>query len=156
MVATAMQMLAGGALLTVARVATGELGRFNLAAVSGASVAAMTYLVLIGSLVGFNTYVWLLRVAPLPRISTYAYVNPVVAVFLGALILGEPITIRTLVASGIIVVAVALIVTARARRATAVARSETPDPALPATRPEPASAVARPERPTPRARLVGK
>ena len=83
----------------------------------------MTYLILIGSLIGFTTYAWLLRVAPLPRISTYAYVNPVVAVFLGALILAEPITIRTLVASAVILVGVVLIVTGRGSASTQPTRN---------------------------------
>jgi drug/metabolite transporter (DMT)-like permease len=74
--------------------------------------------------------VWLLRVAPLPRISTYAYVNPVVAVFLGALILAEPITARTLAASGVIIVGVVLIVTGRSRAPAAAA--ENPAPVEPA------------------------
>ena len=68
-----------------------------------------------GSLLGFTTYAWLLTVAPIGRIATYAYVNPVVAVFLGWLILDEPISARTIVASVVIVAAVALIVTARGR-----------------------------------------
>ena len=91
------------------------MSRFNPAAVTGGSVVAVAYLVAVGSLVGFTAYGWLLRVAPLPLISTYAYVNPIVAVALGALILGEPITPRTLLAGVIIIVAVAIIVWARSR-----------------------------------------
>ena len=64
---------------------------------------------------GYTTFAWLLTVAPLSRVATYAYVNPVVAVILGALILGEPLSPRTLVASVVIVAAVVLIVTARSR-----------------------------------------
>ena len=73
------------------------------------------YLTVVGSLLAFTTFGWLLRVAPLPLVTTYAYVNPVVAVILGAIVLSEPIDARTVVAGGVIVFAVALIVTARGR-----------------------------------------
>lgn len=115
LVATALQMVSGAVALGAASVATGELGRFSPAAVSTDSAWALLYLVVVGSLVGFTTYVWLLRVAPLSKIATYAYVNPVVAFILGALLLGEPISPRTVVAAVVIVAAVALIVTARSR-----------------------------------------
>jgi drug/metabolite transporter (DMT)-like permease len=75
------------------------------------------YLTIIGSVLAFTTYGWMIRVAPLPLVATYAYVNPVIAVFLGAIILSEPIELRTLIAGAIIVGAVALIVTARGRMA---------------------------------------
>ncbi len=127
LVATAMQMLAGGALLTVAGLVTGEAGRLRLDAVSNDSALAMLYLVLVGSLMGFTTYAWLLRVAPLPRVSTYAYVNPVVAVVLGAFILSEPIGLRTLIASAIVVVGVALIVSGRSRAADVAAAGPSPE-----------------------------
>ena len=80
----------------------------------------------IGSLLAFTTYGWLLRVAPLPVVATYAYVNPVVAVFLGAVILGEPVEPRTLVAGAVIVTAVALIVTTRGRLRTPATRPTPP------------------------------
>ena len=117
LVATGAQMLAGGLVLTLMAGATGEFGRFSISAVSGPSLAAFLYLVVIGSLLAFTAYGWLLRVAPLPLIATYAYVNPVVAVILGAIVLSEPIEPRTLVAGAVIVGAVALIVTARGRMA---------------------------------------
>ena len=80
-----------------------------------------------GSLVAFTAYGWLLRIAPLPLVATYAYVNPIVAVILGAIILHEPIEPRTLLAGGVIVGAVALIVTARSRMsAPTVRRQERP------------------------------
>ena len=84
-------------------------------ATTPASIAAVAYLVAVGSLIGFTAYAWLLRVAPLPLIATYAYVNPIVAVALGALILGEPVTPRTLLAGVIIILAVAIIVWTRGR-----------------------------------------
>lgn len=113
MVATAMQMLCGGALFLVAGVAAGEPGRVHLSAISTTSLLALAYLTVFGSLVAFSAYVYLLRSAPLTLVSTYAYVNPVVAVALGAVVLGEDISVRTLVAGGVIVGAIALIVSAR-------------------------------------------
>ncbi len=114
---TGIQMIAGGLAFGVAALVTGQTVGFDITAMSATSWFGITYLVLVGSLVGFTTYAWLLTVAPLGRIATYAYVNPVVAVILGWLILGEPLSVRTLVASVVIVAAVALIVTARGRAA---------------------------------------
>jgi drug/metabolite transporter (DMT)-like permease len=115
LVATGLQMALGGLVLLAMSVAAGEPARFDVAAVSGRSVLAFAYLTLVGSIVAFTVYGWLLRVAPLPKVATYAYVNPVVAVILGWIILGEPITARTVLAGAIIVAAVALIITARSR-----------------------------------------
>ncbi|HEY4945696.1 MAG TPA: EamA family transporter [Candidatus Limnocylindrales bacterium] len=115
LVGVAMQMLCGGVMLGVVATLSGEVGRFHPAAVTPASIAALAYLVAVGSLVGFTAYAWLLRVAPLSLVATYAYVNPIVAVALGALILGEPVTPRTLLAGVIIILAVAIIVWARGR-----------------------------------------
>jgi drug/metabolite transporter (DMT)-like permease len=114
---TGLQMIAGGLGFLVVAVLTGQMRTFDPGAVSATSWFGIVYLVVVGSLVGFTTYAWLLTVAPLGRIATYAYVNPVVAVILGSLILGEPLTARTAVASAVIVLAVALIVTGRARGA---------------------------------------
>jgi drug/metabolite transporter (DMT)-like permease len=115
LLATGIQMVCGGLVLATMSVASGELSGFRLDAVSSASFGALVYLTLIGSLVAFTAYGWLLRVAPLPLIATYAYVNPVVAVILGAVVRNEPVDPRTLVAGAVIVFAVALIVTARGR-----------------------------------------
>jgi drug/metabolite transporter (DMT)-like permease len=115
LVATGVQMLVGGGLLLVVGVGTGEVGELRLGAISSESVAALVYLTVVGSLVAFTTYGWMLRVAPLPFVSTYAYVNPVIAVILGSVIAGEIIEPRTVVAGGIIVAAVAMIITARGR-----------------------------------------
>ena len=82
------------------------------------SVGAWSYLVCAGSLIAFPAYVYLLKHSTPARVSTYAYVNPVVAVFLGWLILHEPVSTRTLVASAVIVVAVAIITTQRAKART--------------------------------------
>ncbi|TMD30433.1 MAG: EamA family transporter [Chloroflexi bacterium] len=115
LVAAAVQMLSGAVVLGVASLATGELASFQPASVTASAGGALLYLIVVGSIVGYTTYGWLLRVAPLPRIATYAYVNPVVAFILGAILLGEPISIRTVLAAVVIVVGVALIITARSR-----------------------------------------
>ena len=113
LVGTGMEMLAGGVVLAVVSIATGELGRLDLSSVSGQSVLGLAYLIVFGSWVGFSAYLWLLRNTRTSLVGTYAYVNPVVAVLLGWAMLGETITVRTLVAGGVIVVGVALIVTSR-------------------------------------------
>jgi drug/metabolite transporter (DMT)-like permease len=115
LVGVAMQMLCAGVMFGVVAIATGELSGLRPAAVTSASVLAVAYLVVAGSLVGFTAYAWLLRVAPLPLVATYAYVNPIVAVALGALILGEPVTPRTVLAGLVIIAAVAIIIWARGR-----------------------------------------
>lgn len=115
--AAALQMLGGGTALMLAAGLHGDYGQFNLAAITPRAWSAYVYLVLLGSLVGFSTFVWLMKHAAPARVATYAYVNPVVAVFLGWLILDEPITPRTLIASAIIVTAVAIITTEKSRRA---------------------------------------
>lgn len=114
---TGLQMIAGGLVLLVLAAVTGEFAAFDPATVTVESWLGVLYLLTVGALVGYTTYAWLLTVAPLPRIATYAYVNPVVAVFLGWLFLREPLAGRTLVAAIVIVAAVVLIVTARSRAA---------------------------------------
>ena len=115
LVATGAQMLAGAVVLLVLGTLHGELAQLHPETIAADSLVAFAYLTVIGSLLAFTTYGWLLRVAPLPLVATYAYVNPVVAVFLGALVLHEPIEPRTLLAGAVIVTAVALIVTTRGR-----------------------------------------
>jgi drug/metabolite transporter (DMT)-like permease len=114
-VSTGMQMLTGGVWMVIAGVARGELALVHPAAFSTASVVALVYLIVMGSLVAFTAYAWLLRAAPTSLVATYAYVNPVVAVALGAAVLGEPVTMRMLVAGVVILVAVAMIATANRR-----------------------------------------
>lgn len=109
--ATAMSMLAGGALLLALAGATGEYARLDLSGVSLKSWIAFWYLVLFGALVGLSAYLWLMRTTTPARAATYAYVNPVVAVVLGWLLAGEPLNPRVMIAAGVIVGAVALIVT---------------------------------------------
>jgi drug/metabolite transporter (DMT)-like permease len=113
LLSTAMQMLCGGLLLGILAFVTGEMAAVHVERFSPASMLALLYLIVFGSLIAFSAYVWLIRAAPMSTVSTYAYVNPVVAVVLGWAFLGEPITLRTLIAGGIILVAVALIVTSR-------------------------------------------
>jgi drug/metabolite transporter (DMT)-like permease len=107
--ATALQMLAGGALLLAVSVATGEWARFSFAHVSARSFAALVYLMLFGSLLGYTVYVWLLRVADPSRVSTYAFVNPVVDFFFGWALADETVTPRMLIAAAVILAAVVLI-----------------------------------------------
>lgn len=125
LVSTAYQMLAGGVVLIVAGLGRGELANIDPATFSFRSVLAFAYLVVFGSLVAFSAYTWLLQNASVSLVSTYAFVNPVVAVFLGALILAEPITASILIGAAVIVVAVAFIVFRQnaARRAERVAPS---------------------------------
>jgi drug/metabolite transporter (DMT)-like permease len=109
LLSTGMQMLMGGLLLMLAGTVTGEWTRLDLSAVSVRSLLAVGYLIVFGAILGYSAYVWLLRVATAARVSTYAYVNPVVAVLLGWAIAGETFTLRMGVAAAIIVSGVALI-----------------------------------------------
>ncbi|MEP6693141.1 MAG: EamA family transporter [Chloroflexota bacterium] len=113
---TALQMLAGGALLVVVAMAIGEPSRADPSSFSTASLAAIVYLVVFGSLVAFSAYTWLLQNTSVSVVSTYAYVNPVVAVLLGALVLGEAVTPSMLIGAAIIIAAVAFIVSRGATR----------------------------------------
>jgi drug/metabolite transporter (DMT)-like permease len=112
--ASAMSMIAGGGLLVLMGVATGELGLISVPNMSLRSLLAVLYLIVFGSLVGFSAYLWLMKATAPSRAATYAYVNPVVAVFLGWALAGEPLTSRTLLAAAVIVGAVALIVSRQA------------------------------------------
>lgn len=111
-----MQMVSGGALLILAGLGTGEWSHFALQTVSLKSLLAMGYLLVFGSLVGFTSYSWLLRVTTAAKASTYAYVNPLVAVFLGWSLAGEQITMRVILAAAVIVVAVAIITTQQSHK----------------------------------------
>lgn len=111
---TSMEMLAGGAGLFLLATVAGDWARLNVAAITRESWLALGYLIVVGSWGGFASYAWLLRNAPLPLVATYAYVNPVVAILLGALIANESITPRIALSAAIIVGAVVLTVTARA------------------------------------------
>jgi len=112
---TGMEMLAGGACLVIAGALIGEIGRTDVSSFSTASLAAWAYLVVFGSIVAFTAYTWLLARVPVSIVGTYAYVNPIVAVALGAIILSEPITPRTVVAAAVIIGAVVAMVSGRPR-----------------------------------------
>jgi drug/metabolite transporter (DMT)-like permease len=131
--ASGVQMLAGAAATLVEALLVGEPARFDPGAISLESAFAVGYLVIFGSMVAYTAYGWLLRNAPLSLVGTYAYVNPVVAVALGTIFLHEPISARTIIAAAIILIAVAIIVTARGRLGTSGAREpadeiDAPDP----------------------------
>jgi len=119
---TGLQMLGGSVALVASGLALGEGHRASLASISAASWAGWLYLVTFGSLIGFTAYIYLLKEVSPAKASTYAYVNPVVALILGWAIAGEAITARTLVAAAIILGGVALITVAQQPRA-AVAES---------------------------------
>lgn len=116
LLATAMEMVAGGAALLCASAALGEWRGFVLSAVSTRSLAALAYLIVAGSLLGFTAYVFLLGATTPARVGTYAYVNPIVAVFLGWAFAGEAVTARTVIAALAIVGAVASIIRYGGRR----------------------------------------
>lgn len=107
--ATGMQMLAGGSVLLLAGLLTGEPARLDLGAVSGRSLLGFAYLIVFGAIIGFSAYIWLLRYVHPARVSTYAYVNPIVAVVLGWAVAGEPITARMGVAAAVILGGVTLV-----------------------------------------------
>jgi drug/metabolite transporter (DMT)-like permease len=107
--ATSMEMVAGGILLLLTAAVAGQFAHFNPSQVSTEAVLSWLFLVVFGSLVGFTAYIWLLGVTSIAKAGTYAYVNPIVAVFLGWAILHEPVTSRTLVAALVILIGVALV-----------------------------------------------
>jgi drug/metabolite transporter (DMT)-like permease len=108
-VSASMQMLAGGVLLAIVAAASGEMS--DVHDVSGTSILALVYLIVFGSWLAFTCYSWLLRNTRTSLVSTYAYVNPLVAVFLGWAVERESVSPRTVVAGVVILAAVALIVT---------------------------------------------
>jgi drug/metabolite transporter (DMT)-like permease len=111
---TGVGMLAGGAFLVVVSALAGEFARFDPALVTWPSIAALAYLSVFGSVVGFSAYLYLLRHVPPALVATYAFVNPVVAMALGWMFANETLSGRSLSAAALVVVAVALITTARA------------------------------------------
>lgn len=110
---TGMEMLLASAVFLILATLTGEWSRLDLSGITARSLWGFTYLVVFGAWVGFGAYTWLLRVAPTPLVSTYAYVNPLIAIFIGYLLAQEPLTPRILFATLIIVGAVGLINLAR-------------------------------------------
>jgi len=132
---SAMQSLTGGLILWIIGGFTGEIGDLHLATVSTRSWIAITYLVFFGSMIGFSSYLHILKHSTATRVATYAFVNPIVALFLGWLFLHEAITLRTILASAVILAAVLLVITAPHR---------TPAKAAVASRPEPIEATEDP------------
>lgn len=109
--ATALQMLCGGALLMIGGLTTGELRRVNFQAMTALSLGAYVYLIFVGAIVGYTAYMWLLRHCEPANVATYAYVNPIVAVLLGAAFAGETLSARVLFAGALIIGSVALVIT---------------------------------------------
>lgn len=131
-----MQMLVGGALLTLAGTFSGEWASLDSSRVSALSIGAFLYLIVFGSIVAFTAYSWLLRAVSPARASTYAYVNPAVAVLLGWALADEAISFRTLIAAAIIVASVMLIVSHGTPNKTAAdenARRDEREPSLSGT-----------------------
>lgn len=125
-----MQMIAGGFLLSIVASTRGDYSAFKPESISLYSLSAFAYLVVFGSLIGFSAYVWLLQVTTPARVSTYAYVNPVVALVLGWAIENEPLTNNTLIAGAMIVIAVAFITAAGAGRRIKLQQSVTRVPGI--------------------------
>lgn len=111
----ALQMLCGCLALTLVGLFSGDYTRFDITGVSTRSWIALIYLILIGSLVGFSTFVWLMKNVPPAIVSTHAYINPPVAVFLGWWLLDEEVSLRTFAATAIIILSVAIITTQKNR-----------------------------------------
>lgn len=116
LLATAMEMLTGGLMLLIASTLSGELASMKLQDIDSKSWLSLGYLIIFGSLVAFSSYIWLLSNVQPTLVSTYAYVNPIIAVFLGWLLAGEIVGERILLAAAMIVGAVALITSFSARR----------------------------------------
>lgn len=106
---TGMEMLAGGAMLLGLGFVTGEWSRFDPRVVSMESLLGLFYLVIFGSIIGFSAYIWLLRNAPTPLVSTYAYVNPLIAIIMGAWLADETLSLQIIISTIIIATAVILI-----------------------------------------------
>src|SRR4026208_1391736 len=115
----AQQMLCGGLLLLLTSFAIGETRRFHPGSMSILSLASFAYLVIIGAVVGYTAYIWLLRNCDPAKVATYAYVNPIVAVLLGAAFAGETVTVRVLIAAALIIGSGAVVITAQQLKARA-------------------------------------
>src|ERR1700737_4658952 len=114
--AAAQQMFCGGVLLMLVGLFVGEPKNFHPSNITTLSLGAFAYLVFIGAIVGYTAYFWLLRHCDPAKVATYAYVNPIVAVLLGAMFAGENLTLRTAVAAGLIIGSVAMVITVQQLR----------------------------------------
>lgn len=115
LMSTAAQMLTGGVLLMIFSVFTGDWSQLNIAQITGRSYLAFGYLVVFGSVIAYTAYIWLLKNAEPTLVSTYAFVNPVVAVLLGWLLAGEQLTAGTWISAAIIIASVAVVTVFRGR-----------------------------------------
>jgi drug/metabolite transporter (DMT)-like permease len=127
LVATGYEMLVGGLALLVIGLATTKPAELDPASWSGRSIFGLVYLILFGSIVGYTAYAWLLANAPLGQVSTYAYVNPVVAIALGVIVLDESVTIRIAAGALLILIAVAIVVRRESRIALEAGEVVRPD-----------------------------
>jgi drug/metabolite transporter (DMT)-like permease len=124
--ATGLEMLLGSGVLAIAAILSGELAAFHPEDVAPEAILGTAYLTVVGSLVAFTAFVWVIRHAPLPLVTTYAFVNPIIAVFLGWLLLNETVSPIQLAAGAVIVTGVALIILARSRMESEPARRHAP------------------------------
>jgi drug/metabolite transporter (DMT)-like permease len=126
LVGSAMQSITGGVILWIAAGLTGEFRSLHLGMVSTRSWMAMVYLICFGSMIGFSSYLYILKHSTATRVATYAFVNPIVALFLGWLLLNETINLRTILASAVILAAVLLVITAPHRQESKTALASGP------------------------------
>ena len=140
--AAGLQMLSGGVMLLIASVVTGEWSTFQLSAVSSTSLIALAYLIVFGALIAYTAYNWLLQNASPSAVSTYAYINPAIAVILGWSIAGETLTGQMLLGAAIIVASVALITTSKRTKKPVTEESEIDASNTPASGERPATAAA--------------
>ncbi len=141
---TALQMLFGGAATALAALPAGDYSALRLGEVSAVSAGALVYLVFVGSIVAFSAYAWLLRNVPISTVSTYAYVNPVIAVALGWAVLSEPVTPLTLAGAAVIVSSVAFIVRLEGTSAPAAEAAEGAPPGAEGAPPAPVTGEVMP------------
>jgi drug/metabolite transporter (DMT)-like permease len=139
-----MEMIAGGVLLFILGLATGETGQLRLDRVSLPSALGLLYLIVFGSIVAFSAYTFMLKSAPVSLVSTYAYVNPIVAVLLGVAFNGESLTQTTLIAAAIIILAVIVITTFRGRRSAKVKVAPAEPASSPLAEPAPVAEIDAP------------
>lgn len=113
---SALEIIGGGVSLAVLSIVSGEWIGFDVQAVSANSIFALLYLIVFGSIIALSAYAWILRVAPPDKASTYSFVNPAVAVFLGWLIADEVIDLRIIVATAVIIVGVILVISSKGKK----------------------------------------
>jgi drug/metabolite transporter (DMT)-like permease len=128
LVATGYEMLVGGLVLLAIGLAVYSPSELDLGSWSGRSIFGLCYLIVFGSLLGYSAYVWLLANAPIAKVSTYAYVNPVVAIALGVIVLDESLTLRIVAGALLILAAVAIVLRREARRAVPLEPSQAVGP----------------------------